>query len=60
MLRPQLTPDKPKDRPGLTQTAAAKRLGVTKWHLNRVLRGHVSSIRLTRRYNELLSQEGAR
>lgn len=57
MLRPQTPNHKPK---GLTQTEAARRLGVTKWHLNRVLRGHVSSIRLTKRWNELQQKEAER
>ncbi len=43
-------------KPKLTQKAAAEKLGVTKFWLNRVLRGHDKSIRLMRRYRELLSQ----
>lgn len=37
----------------LTQTEAAKRLGVSRWHLNRVLKGHRVSRSLTRRFREL-------
>ena len=39
----------------LTQTAAAKALGVTREHLNRVLRGHRHSRRLLTRYHALTS-----
>lgn len=35
-------------RMGITQTEAAERLGVTRWHLNRVLRGHRESKRILR------------
>ena len=41
-----------KKRP-LSQTAAAKKLGVTREHLNRVLRGHRHSRRLTSAYQKL-------
>ena len=37
----------------LSQTAAAKKLGVTREHLNRVLRGHRHSRRLTSAYQKL-------
>lgn len=37
----------------LTQTRAARLLGVTVWHLNRVLRGHRESKSLTKRFREL-------
>lgn len=31
---------------GITQAQAAKKLGVTQWHLNRVLNGHRESRRI--------------
>ncbi len=37
----------------VNQTAAAKKLGVTREHLNRVLRGHRHSRRLMSAWNEL-------
>ena len=36
----------------LTQTAAAQDLGVTLWHLNRVLKGHRQCASLLRRFIE--------
>jgi transcriptional regulator with XRE-family HTH domain len=33
-------------RRGITQAQAAKKLGVTLWHLNRVLKGHRESRRI--------------
>lgn len=39
----------------LTQTAAAKKLGVSREHLNRVLLGHRSSKSLLRKYNRLIA-----
>lgn len=41
-----------KKRP-LSQTLAAKKLGVTREHLNRVLRGHRQSRRLTTAFQKL-------
>ena len=41
------------------QAAAAQRLGVTREHLNRVLRGHRQSRSLLRRYQALNQQEAA-
>ena len=41
-------------RDAIPQREASRRLGVTLAHLNRVLRGHRESRRLTRRYIELL------
>jgi predicted XRE-type DNA-binding protein len=43
----------PKARTRLTQKRAAKILGVTRWHLNRVIRGHIKSVSLSRRIDEL-------
>lgn len=43
-------------KPKLTQKEAARKLGVTHFWLNRVLRGRDTSIRLMRRYRELISQ----
>lgn len=54
MLTEQPTKSQPKT--GITQRAAAKLLGVTHWHLNRVLRGHIKSRRLTAKYNQLINQ----
>jgi hypothetical protein len=42
----------------LSQAEAARRLQVSKFHLNRVLRGHRQSRSLTRRYHALMSQQG--
>jgi predicted XRE-type DNA-binding protein len=42
----------------LSQAESARRLGVTRFHLNRVLRGHIVSRSLTSRYQAL--QEEAR
>lgn len=41
----------------LTQTEAAKILGVTREHLNRVLRGHRASRRLLGRYTTLCARK---
>jgi hypothetical protein len=43
----------------VTQTNAAKILGVTREHLNRVLNGHRPSRRLTLRWNEFVRRNGA-
>jgi plasmid maintenance system antidote protein VapI len=40
-------------RPRLTQSRAAQMLGVTREHLNRVLRGHRQSRRLTQAFRQL-------
>ena len=40
----------------LNQTEAAKRLGVTREHLNRVLRGHRESRSLMKAYADLVAQ----
>jgi transcriptional regulator with XRE-family HTH domain len=45
-----------KGEPRISQAEAARRLGVTKWHLNRVLRGHRESRSLLERYAELTGQ----
>jgi predicted XRE-type DNA-binding protein len=37
----------------MTQRRESELLGVTRWHLNRVIRGHVKSRRLSRRLREL-------
>ena len=42
---------------GLTQARAAKILGVSRGHLNYVLRGHRASEKLARRYAALLAQQ---
>ena len=42
-----------------SQRAAAQRLGVTREHLNRVLRGHRQSRSLLRRYQTLTKPEVA-
>jgi len=43
----------------VSQTAAAKKLNVSREHLNRVLRGHRESRSLLRRFREL-QEEAAR
>lgn len=40
---------------GLSITAAAKTLGVTREYLSRVIHGHLKSKRMTRRYTELIA-----
>ena len=60
MLPRHTTKNKVKTGERYTQTEAAKRLGVTRWHLNRVLRGHRESRSLTRRYHELQRGDDAR
>jgi predicted XRE-type DNA-binding protein len=40
----------------LTQKRAAELLGVTRWYLNRVVRGHIRSNRLSKRLDELREQ----
>jgi hypothetical protein len=40
----------------LTQKRAAELLGVTRWYLNRVIRGHVTSKRLSKRLDQLRSE----
>lgn len=37
----------------LTQKRAAEMLGITPWYLNRVIRGHIKSVRLSKRLAEL-------
>lgn len=44
---------KPKQKNSLNQTDAAKKLGVSREHLNRVLRGHRQSRRLTAAWQNL-------
>lgn len=46
-----------KSKHSVSQAEAARRLGVTKWHLNRVLRGHRVSASLLRRYAELTTPQ---
>ena len=43
-------------RPLLGQGGIAQKLGVTREHLNRVLRGHRQSRRLLRAYHELIKE----
>ena len=43
-------------RAGLTQTAAARQLGVTFEHLNRVINGRRPSRRLARQLSDLIGQ----
>jgi predicted XRE-type DNA-binding protein len=43
----------PENKPRFSQAEAARRLGVTRWHLNRVLRGHRQSRSLTAKYWQL-------
>jgi transcriptional regulator with XRE-family HTH domain len=50
------TPEKSKQK-RLTIPAAAEKLGVTKGHLSRVLRGERVSRRLMRGYRELVKRE---
>ena len=45
---------------GITQREAADLLGVTLWHLNRVLRGHRVSKRILRGINALSPKKGGR
>lgn len=47
-------------REGITQTEAAKRIGVTRWHLNRVLRGHRDSQRIFRAILAMRGEEVAK
>jgi predicted XRE-type DNA-binding protein len=54
MIAGATTNGQPKAR--LTQKRAAELLGVTRWHLNRVIRGHVKSIRLLGSLAELQSE----
>lgn len=42
----------------VTQTEGARILGVTREHLNRVLRGHRESRSLRRRWEELIKHNG--
>jgi len=46
----------PKRKSTISQAEAAKILGVTKWHLNHVLRGRRISHSLKRRFQELVSK----
>lgn len=54
------------NKPRISQAEAARRLGVTRWHLNRVLNGHRQSRSLTAKFHALqqqaatLKQEAAR
>jgi len=43
-------------KPKMTQKRAAELLDVTPWYLNRVLRGHLRSKRLSKAYAELLAK----
>lgn len=45
-------------RKPISQRGAARVLGVTQEHLNRVLRGHWQSKRLVALYNELMTIQG--
>jgi hypothetical protein len=54
MIATATTQSEPK--PKLTQRRAAKLLGVTPWYLNRVIRGHLRSKRLTSRWQSLQQQ----
>jgi hypothetical protein len=47
-------------REGITQTEAAKRAGVTRWHLNRVLNGHRESRRLLDAIHAMRGKEVAK
>ncbi len=40
----------------MTQKREAELLGVSRWYLNRVIRGHVKSKRLSQRLKQLRSQ----
>jgi hypothetical protein len=51
-MLPRQTSESENKRP--TQRAAAKALGVSYWHLSRVLNGHRESKSLKRRYREFL------
>lgn len=51
MIAPATNKSEPKER--LTQKRTAELLGVTRWYLNRVVRGHIKSIRLSKRLAEL-------
>ena len=42
-----------KPKPQISQAEAARKLGVSKYHLNRVIRGHRKSHSLTARYQAL-------
>lgn len=56
----RMVPNPPQEiepKPAMTQIQAAKILGVTREHLNRVLKGHRESRRLTRLYNALISEQ---
>lgn len=44
------------NKPRISQAEAARRLGVTRWHLNRVLNGHRESRSLTAKYHALQQQ----
>lgn len=59
-MLPRQMPQTPAKTPGpLSQRAAAKKLGVSLWHLNRVLRGHRASKRLLARYTALQAASAA-
>jgi len=47
-------------RKGITQRQAAEMLGVTLWHLNRVLKGHRESRRILQGIETLPNKEAAR
>jgi transcriptional regulator with XRE-family HTH domain len=47
-------------RTSLTQVEAARQLGVSRVHLNKVLRGHRQSRSLTNRYQALIQQEAGK
>jgi hypothetical protein len=56
-MLPRQTPEKRAKT--LSQRKAAKLLGVTPWHLNRVLRGHRESRSLLARYAALQAKHAA-
>ena len=51
MIAVTTTKDQPKA--AMTQKREAELLGVTRWYLNRVIRGHVKSNRLSQRIEQL-------
>jgi hypothetical protein len=49
-----------RELPNLTQREAARRLSVTHWYLNRVLRGHVANRRISQCYDALIAEAEAK
>lgn len=47
-----------KTKPRVSQAEAARRLGVTRFHLNRVLRGHRASRSLLAKWQALQTEAG--